>query len=147
MNIRDLQARAGQILATSGWITIDQPRINAFAAATGDMSAIHVDVGRARDGPFGTTIAHGALTLSLLAAMAADGVPAPKARLTVNYGYDRVRFVTPVRCNARIRGHFGLMALSERACGQWRQLLEVSVEIEGEARPALVAEWVLLHTL
>jgi acyl dehydratase len=136
------QSKVGTALGTSNWILVDQARINAFADCTGDHQFIHVDPERAKATPFGTTIAHGLLTLSLLPAMAYDVMPViENTTHGVNYGYDKIRFVAPVKSGARVRGHFTLKSLDSSKPGVLASLVEVSVEIEGEAKPALVAEW------
>ncbi|UBV45133.1 MaoC family dehydratase (plasmid) [Deinococcus taeanensis] len=142
MKPQDLQAHVGQQVALSAWTEITQERINAFAAATGDHQFIHVDAERAAQGPFGTTIAHGFLTLSLLAGdfMSLGGAPQIEgARLTVNYGLNRVRFITPVRSGARLRNRAVLQA-AEPGAGFVQITVANTIEIEGEARPACTAE-------
>jgi len=142
-SVRDLQARVGQELGLSDWMVVDQARINAFADATGDHQFIHVDPDRARATPFGGTIAHGFLSLSLLTALM-DRLPGSRIegiRMGVNYGFNKVRFVTPVAAGVRVRGRFTLLALDEKRPRQWQQTLEVAVEIEDQKKPALVAEW------
>ena len=120
--------------------------IDAFAEVTRDRQFIHVDPERAAAKPFGGTVAHGFLTLSLLSAMAYDALPARKG-FGVNYGFDRVRFVAPVRAGARVRGRFALIGRSPRGANETLTRLAVSIEIEGEAKPALVAEWLTLSIL
>ena len=145
MKLEELQASVGQPLGTSDWIEVGQDRIDQFADATGDHQYIHVDPVRAKDSPFGQTIAHGFLTLSLLAPMMEDATPPLETRMSVNYGFNKVRFLSPVRSGKRIRGHFNLVELVEKRPGQWQQTVEVSVEIEGEEKPALLAEWIFQH--
>jgi acyl dehydratase len=129
----------------SGWILVDQAMIDAFAEATGDRQFIHIDPAAAAQTPFGGTIAHGLLTLSLLPAMAAEVLERPaETQMSVNYGFDRVRFVAPVRSGARIRGHFALNAYDEQKPGRFQARLAVTVEIEGEEKPALAADWLTL---
>jgi acyl dehydratase len=129
----------------SGWILVDQRLIDDFAATTGDRQFIHVDPAAAAAGPFGGTVAHGLLTLSLLPAMAADVLERPAdAKMSVNYGFDRVRFVTPVRSGVRVRGHFALAGYDEQKPGRYQARLAVTVEIEGEPKPALTADWLTL---
>lgn len=134
----------GREIAVSEWMRIDQPLIDAFAEATEDRQFIHVDPARARETPFGGTIAHGFLTLSLLPRLLerSDAPVAEGVRMGVNYGIDRLRFLSPVRSGSRIRGRFTLLALEEKRPGTWQQTLGVSIEIEGEAKPALAAEWI-----
>jgi acyl dehydratase len=132
----------GTELGTSDWIAVEQQRIDQFAACTGDHQWIHVDVERAKnESPFGGPIAHGYLTLSLVAPMAmAVGLIPPDAASGLNYGLDKVRFVAPVRAGARVRNRVNLVSAEPQSGG--RMLLKVScmLEIEGEAKPALVAE-------
>lgn len=138
----DLKARAGQEIGVSGWIEIDQARINAFADATEDWQFIHVNPEAAAQTPFGGTIAHGFLTLSLLSKMSYEAAPVLKGVVMgVNYGFEKIRFLQPVRAGKRVRGHFKLLDAAERDPGRWLIKYEVTVEIEGEAKPALVAEW------
>ena len=124
----------------SRWLTIDQARIDAFAEVIEDHQFIHVDPARAAETRFGGTIAHGFLTLSLLSAMAYDAIPLTDA-LSVNYGFDRIRFLSPVPAGARVRGRFTLAEVEERAPGERTLRWDVSVEVEGSERPALVARW------
>ncbi|SMF61839.1 MaoC family dehydratase [Allosphingosinicella indica] len=141
--IADIQARVGSDLGASGWITIDQAAIDTFAEVTDDHQFIHVDPAAAAQTPFGGTVAHGFLTLSLLSRMAADVMLVPEGlKMGVNYGFERVRFISPVRAGKRVRGHFRLTSAEEKRPGQWQFVHEVSVEIEGEERPALTAEWI-----
>lgn len=136
----------GTEIGVSDWILVDQERIDSFAHATLDAQFIHVDPLRAAETPFGGTIAHGFLSLSLLSPMAYSGVPSLEGmKMGLNYGFNNVRFLTPVASGRRIRGHFVLKSFSERAPGRWQTILDVSVEIEGEDQPALVAEWITLH--
>lgn len=141
---QDLQAKVGQHLGTSEWVLVDQEMIDKFADATGDHQFIHVDPERAKLTPFGGTIAHGFLTLSLFPMlMAKSDCPRPDGvKMGVNYGGNKVRFLSPVRSGKRVRGHFKLLELDEKRPGQWQQMLEFSVEIEGEDKPALIAEWI-----
>jgi acyl dehydratase len=127
----------------SDWLVVDQPMIDAFADATGDHQFIHIDPARAAATPFGGTVAHGFLTLSLLTRLsAASNRPTiPGVRMGVNYGLDHVRFVTPVRSGSRVRGVFTLEAIEEKRSGQFQQTLGCTVEIEGSDKPALVARW------
>ncbi|HMA37387.1 MAG TPA: MaoC family dehydratase [Chloroflexia bacterium] len=136
----------GQELGVSDWLTIDQERINQFAACTGDHQWIHVDVERAqRHSPFGTTIAHGFLTLSLLASeqLALDFVPTGLAQV-LNYGLDKVRFLAPVKAGARIRNRVVLLSVEPQDKGRLLVKFQNTVEIEGESKPALVAEMLAL---
>jgi acyl dehydratase len=141
----EIRARIGQEVGTSSWLTIGQDRISAFAEATEDRQFIHVDPQAAARTPFGGTIAHGFLSLSLLSRMAADAILLPdRAVMVVNYGLDRVRFLAPVGSGKRVRGRFTLHSLDEKAPGQILFNHDVTVEIEGEDRPALWAQWLTL---
>ena len=129
-------------MGVSSWLAIDQARIDEFADATDDHQFIHVDPYAAAKTPFGGTIARGFLTLSLLSRMAADAMLVPDGvRMAVNYGFDRVRFLAPVRSGKRVRGRFTLDSIEEKAPGQWLLRHTVTVEIEDEAKPALTAAW------
>ena len=129
----------------SGWIPVDQERITAFADATEDRQFIHIDPEAAALTPFGGTIAHGFLTLSFLSRMAAETILLPETtKMVVNYGLDRVRFLAPVRSGKRIRGRFALDGVEEKSPGQILLRHVVSVEIEGEDKPALSAVWLTL---
>ena len=136
----------GQALGTSAWMTIDQDRIDAFAACTEDHQWIHVDRERAgRESPFGTTIAHGFLTLSLLPALRQNlGLMPEGVVVALNYGLDRVRFLTPVPAGARVRVHVVMREVTEKGPGRKLVKTENTVEIEGEEKPALVAETLAL---
>lgn len=126
----------------SSWLTIDQQRIDEFADATEDRQFIHTDPEAAAQTPFGGTIAHGFLSLSMLSRMAAEAMLVPdNVKMAVNYGLDRVRFIKPVRRGKRIRGRFRLDSVEEKAPGQLLLRHTVTVEIEGEEKPALTAEW------
>ncbi len=138
-----IRSKIGQELGMSDWITVDQGRIDVFADATEDRQFIHVDEALAAQTPFGGTIAHGFLSLSLLSRMAADVMLVPKAtRMGVNYGFDRVRFLAPVRAGKRVRGRFTLVSFEEKRPGQYQFAHDVTVEIEGEDKPALTADWI-----
>ena len=135
----ELQSLVGETLGTSDWIVVDQDRIDRFAQATGDKQWIHTDPQRAAAGPFGGTIAHGFLTLSLLPEMAASAFEIADTRMGVNYGLNRVRFPAPVPSGSRLRGHFKLLEFA--ALGGGAQLtLEVTMECEGSTKPVCVAE-------
>ena len=138
----DLRAQIGQPVGTSRWFDVPQTLIDTFAGATEDMQFIHVNPEAAARTPFGGTIAHGFLTLALLSAMAYDAVPvAEGTAMGVNYGFDRVRFLSPVRAGSRLRGHFTLEALEEDG-PQLTFRHAVTVEIEGADKPALAALWI-----
>ena len=140
--LADIRDRIGQEVGLSSWLTIDQQRINEFADATEDRQFIHTDPEAATQTPFGGTIGHGFLTLSMLSRMAAEGMLVPDSiKMAVNYGLDRVRFIAPVRSGKRIRGRFRLDSVEEKAPGQLLLRHTVTVEIEGEEKPALTAEW------
>ena len=142
---RDL---VGREVGVSRWFDIDQKRIDAFADATEDWQFIHVDPPAAKATPFGATIAHGFLTLSMLSAFAYDALPkVAGVAMGVNYGFEKVRFVAPVRAGRRIRGRFKLEALEPRAGREWQSRTAVTVEIEGEDKPALVAQWLSLYIM
>lgn len=138
-------ARIGQTV-TSDWFTIDQARVNQFADVTLDHQFIHVDPERAaKETPFGGPIAHGFLTLSMLSHFAAAALPAfPEKAIGINYGFDKVRFLSPVPVGARIRGRFTLAKAEERKPGQIQLTQDCSVEIEGSSTPALAAQWLSL---
>ncbi|MBO9398929.1 MaoC family dehydratase [Shimia sp. R9_1] len=140
--ILKLEDGVGCEYGLSKWIHIDQAMIDAFAKATGDEQYIHTDPDAARDTPYGGTVAHGFLTLSLLSQMIADAVPRTEAESTgINYGFDRVRFVAPVKAGADIRGRFTLAKYAEPQPGVIETQWNVTVEIKGEDKPALVAQW------
>jgi acyl dehydratase len=142
--LSELQALTGSVLGTSDWLDIDQARIDQFAAVTGDDQWIHVDPARAAAGPFGATVAHGHLTLSLLPVMARTAFKVDDVRMTVNYGLNRVRFPAPVPVGSRLRGHFKLMTF-ETIAGGAQVVVEVTTEREGHAKPVCVAESVARH--
>ena len=143
--VGEIDSRVGQEIGVSGWLTIDQDRITAFADATEDRQFIHVDPEAAARTPFGGTIAHGFLTLSLLSRMAAETILVPDTtKMVVNYGLDRVRFLAPVRSGKRVRGRFILDGIEEKVPGQILLRHVISVEIEGEDKPALSAVWLTL---
>ena len=141
-SLDSIRSRIGEEIGVSGWLEIGQQRIEQFADATDDHQFIHVDPAAAAQTPFGGTIAHGFLSLSMLSRMAADVMLIPDTtRMAVNYGLDRVRFIAPVKSGKRIRGRFLLDSVEEKAPGQILMRHTVTVEIEGEGRPALTAEW------
>ncbi|MEX3014611.1 MaoC family dehydratase [Gymnodinialimonas hymeniacidonis] len=137
----------GKSLGTSRWIKVDQPRIDTFADVTEDRQFIHIDPDAAAQGPYGITVAHGFLTLSLLSTLAYDVVPAlGPYESSINYGFDRLRFLAAVPSDARLRAHFTLNSVTEKAPNRVLLTLAVRMEIEGEETPALIADWlVLLH--
>lgn len=140
----ELQAKVGQVIGTSEWVEVSQERINQFAEATGDFQFIHIDPDKARLTPFGTTIAHGFLTLSLIPMLRGKSdCPRPDGvKMGVNYGGNKVRFLAPVKSGKRVRAHFKLLELDEKRPGQWQETMETTIEIEGEDKPALIAEWI-----
>jgi acyl dehydratase len=141
-SLDDIRAKIGQEIGVSSWLMVGQPRIDAFADATEDHQFIHVDPEAAAKVGLGGTIAHGFLTLSLLSRMAAEVMLIPDGlKMAVNYGLDRVRFVAPVRSSKRVRGRFTLDSVEEKAPGQILMRHTVTVEIEGEDKPALTAQW------
>ena len=137
--LADLVPLVGQHVADSDWITIDQRRIDQFAEATGDHQWIHVDPVRAAAGPFGTTVAHGFLTLSMLPEMGADAIDIKDVRMGVNYGLNKVRFTAPVPAGSRIRGRFKLLSY-EPIEGGAQLTFDVTMEREGSEKPVCIAE-------
>jgi len=137
-----VQNFVGRELGVTDWVTVGQDRIDQFAACTGDRQWIHVDVERAsRESPFGGPIAHGYLTLSLVAAMVMElGVIPPDAATGLNYGLDKVRFIAPVKAGARVRTRASLAAAEAQSGGRMLLKLDCTLEIEGETKPALVAQ-------
>ncbi len=142
-SIEEIESKVGTDLGASDWITIDQERIDRFADVTEDWQFIHVDPEGAAATPLGGTIAHGFLSLSLLSRMGQDVflVP-PDRKMGLNYGFERIRFLSPVRAGRRVRGHFHLLSAQRRDAGQLQTIYRVTVEIEGEEKPALVADWI-----
>jgi acyl dehydratase len=140
-HLADLQPLAGQEIGCSGWMLIDQPRINQFAQATGDHQWIHTDPARAADGPFGAPVAHGFLTLSLLPALLETAFVIDDVHMGVNYGLNRVRFMSPVRVGSRVRGRFKLVSY-EPLEGGAQLTVDATIEIEGAEKPACVAQTV-----
>jgi acyl dehydratase len=138
-HLADLKALEGQVIGTSAWTTIDQRRIDLFADATADHQWIHVDRERAAAGPFGKTIAHGFLTLSLIPELFASAFDVADSRMGVNYGLNRVRFTAPVPVDSRLRGHFKLLKYDAIEGGA-QLTVEVTIEMEGSAKPVCVAE-------
>ncbi|GAA1568682.1 putative enoyl-CoA hydratase 1 [Leucobacter aridicollis] len=130
--------------AVSDWLLVDQARIQAFADATGDHQWIHLDAERAAAGPFGSTIAHGYLTLSLIPHLSGDLLAIDNVAMAVNYGLDRVRFLQPVKSGARVRARVEIASAEESKQG-WRVGSKTTIEIEGEETPALVAETIALY--
>jgi acyl dehydratase len=141
-SLDDIRAQIGREVGVSSWLLIDQARIDAFADTTEDHQFIHVDPQAAAAAGFGGTIAHGFLSLSLLSRMAAEAMLIPDGvKMAVNYGFDRIRFLAPVKSGKRVRGRFTLDSVEEKAPGQILLRHTVTVEIEGEDKPALTAAW------
>ncbi|BCH29769.1 nodulation protein NodN [Mesorhizobium sp. L-8-10] len=144
----ELQGRVGQEIGVSDWVEVDQSMIDMFADATKDHQFIHVNPERARTSPFGGTIAHGFLTLSLLSHMYYDALPRiENIEMGVNYGMNRLRFLAPVKAGERVRGRFVLRDVTSNAANQILTTYDVTVEIEGADKPALIAEWLTLAVL
>jgi acyl dehydratase len=142
----ELAALVGQEVGVSSWTLVDQPRIDAFADVTEDWQIIHVDPHRAKATPFGGTIAHGFLVLSLLPKMAYEATPKVEGiQVAVNYGFDKVRFLQPVRSGERVRGRFRLAEAKEKDSNRWLIRYGVTVEIEDGQRTALIADWLGLQ--
>jgi len=139
----------GRETGISGWIEIDQARIDAFASCTEDFQFIHVDAQRAREqGGFAGTIAHGFLSLSLLSRFAIDAaLPVKGANTSINYGFDKLRFMNPVASGTSIRGRFVLREAVERKPGQWMLTYDVTVEIADQEKPAIAARWLTLQII
>ena len=146
ISLKDLVAQVGTEIGLSDWITVDQAMIDRFAQATNDHQFIHVDPERAAaEGPFGGTIAHGFLTVSLLSAMNYDCIPTIEdQQLSVNYGFEKLRFMAPVKAGKRIRGRFVLSEARRRGHQMMMLRYQVTVEVEGESKPALTADWLTL---
>jgi len=145
VGLSDLAALVGQEVGVSGWLDITQARIDAFADATGDRQWIHVDVERARaETPFGTTIAHGFLTLSLVSALMRDAVTMDGPRMTLNYGLNRVRFVSPVPAGSRIRARV-VLGRCDDVGDSVQATWNVTIEREGGEKPCVVAEWIVRY--
>ena len=143
ISLTEVGGLVGTEVGVSDWLTVDQPMIDLFAKATHDHQFIHVDPERAlTESPFGGTIAHGFLTLSLLSAMNFDCVPRIREQtMGINYGFDRIRFMSPVKSGSRIRGHFTLAETRFRGAGMLMTTYDISIEIENERKPALTAIW------
>lgn len=149
ITIEQLEATIGGEPRTSSWMVIDQSRIDKFADVTEDHQFIHLDAARAKaETPFGGTIAHGFLTLSVLATFFQEVVPPIKgAKMGINYGFDKIRFLTPVKSGSRIRAHFTTLEVTQKTPENLLVKTEVRIEIEGEKRPALIARWLGLTIL
>ena len=143
MSLEDFTDHVGQKIGTSRWFVLDQSRIDLFADVTEDHQFIHIDPDLASKTPFGMPIAHGFLTLSMLSAMSYDSIPGIEGvTMGVNYGFNKIRFVTPVTSGSRVRAHFILASSDTKKASEITNFFDVSVEIEGNDRPALVAEWI-----
>ncbi|HWW12614.1 MAG TPA: MaoC family dehydratase [Brevundimonas sp.] len=144
----ELQSLIGTEVGLSRWFLVDQAKIDAFADATEDWQFIHVNPELAKQTPFGGTIAHGFLTLSLASAMSYDCVkPLDGVAMGVNYGFDKLRFLAPVPAGSKIRGRFKLLSAEDKGGGRWLIKHELTVEIEGGEKPALIAEWLSMQML
>jgi acyl dehydratase len=146
ISLTEVGGLVGTEVGVSDWLTVDQPMIDLFAKATHDHQFIHVDPERAAaESTFGGTIAHGFLTLSLLSAMNFDCVPRIREQtMGINYGFDRIRFMSPVKSGSRIRGHFTLAETRFRGAGMLMTTYDISIEIENERKPALTAIWITI---
>ena len=144
MTPQELATKVGQEIGVSDWFEVSQDRINKFAEATGDFQFIHIDEEKARMTPFGGTIAHGFLTLALIPVLGAmtQGARIDGVKMGVNYGGNKTRFISPVKSGKRVRSHTKLLELVEKRPGQWQQTNEITIEIEGEDKPALICEWI-----
>ncbi len=139
----ELRKLIGKDLEPSPWVLLDQQRISDFADVTEDQQFIHVDPEKAKATPFGGTIAHGLLTLSMLPSLIEKTLPALEGmKASINYGYNKVRFLAPVRSGKRIRAKFEIAGFREAGPGRYQILTIITVEIEGEEKPALIAEWI-----
>lgn len=144
VTVEEMKQRIGHE-SVSAWVEVSQAMIDQFAKATGDSQFIHIDPVRAAQTPFGGTIAHGFLTLSLLSQFGLKMIDAPQlegAVMGVNYGLNKVRFLTPVRSGSKVRGRFTLVSFDEKRSGQYQQVTDCTVEIEGQDKPAMIAEWI-----
>ncbi len=145
IHLKDVPALIGTEVGVSDWITVDQAMIDKFADATLDHQFIHVDPERAKDTPFGTTIAHGFLSLSLLSAMNASGAPQIlEQKMGINYGFEKIRLMSPVKSGARVRGRFKIDDARFRGGNMLMITYNVTVEIENETKPALTAMWIII---
>ncbi len=148
LSLDALRDRVGEEIGVSSWRMVDQDMVDRFAAVTDDHQFIHVDPVRAARTPFGGTIAHGFLTLSLLSALAQEALPAIEGRaMGINYGFDRVRFLAPVRVGSRVRGRFTLAELNLRSANEVMLRYGVTVELDGSPKPALSAAWITLAVM
>ena len=145
MSLDEIKEYVGKEIGVSDWFELDQDRINRFADVTEDHMFLHVNPEAAANTPFGGTIAHGLLTLSMMPVMAYQAVPGVSGtKMGVNYGYNKVRFMAPVKSGKRIRGRFSVKALEPQSGDRMQIVHAVSIEIEGESKPALAAEWITM---
>ena len=143
LSIQGFCDNVGKFIGTSKWFVIDQSRIEAFADVTEDHQFIHVEPEKAAETPFGQTVAHGFLTLSMLSAMSYDAIPRVEGlKMGVNYGFNKIRFVTPVVAGSKVRAHFTLQSSKIEKPGELTNIVDLSIEIDRSDSPALVAEWV-----
>ena len=148
MSLEAFKAMVGEEPRLSRWFIVDQARIDAFGDVTEDRQFLHVDPERAKTTPFGGTIAHGFLSLSLLSAMFFDAVPDVEGEgMSINYGFDKIRFLSPVAEGSSLRGRFAMTELEEKSPGQWQARWSATVEIEGQQKPALVADWLTYKSM
>ena len=148
INVTDIKQYVGRQLGPSDWFTVTQDQIDLFADCINDHQFIHVDPEAAKNGPFGTTVAHGFLCLSMLSSLCRQFSPAIEGtRTRINYGLDNVRFLNPVKVNSKIRAHANVLAIDEKKPGQFVFRSRVQLEIRGEEKPALVADWITLQIL
>ena len=137
-----MAAAVGEDLGVSDWATLDQAKIDAFAEVTGDRQFIHTDPVRAAQTPFGGTIAHGMLTLSMIGGLLPDGLLVLDGlKMGLNYGFERVRFLAPVKTGKRVRARHRFLGVEDKGNGRFLTRTEVTIEIEGEEKPAVTAEW------
>ena len=142
----EVEGFVGQEIGVSDWLALDQERINIFADVTEDHQFIHIDEEAAKETPYGGTVAHGFLTLSMLPKLAeGNTLLLEGVKMGVNYGFDKVRMMAPVRSGKRIRGKFTLMSAKQKIPGQWLMTYAIFIEIEGEKKPALAAEWLTMQ--
>jgi acyl dehydratase len=149
VSVDQLGEYVGKEVGVTDWLEVDQDRINKFADATGDHQYIHIDAERAAETPFGTTIAHGFLTLSLLSMLGSKngGMKLKNSVMGINYGLDKVRFINPVKVDSKIRARFQLISAEEKKPKHYLMKHNVTIEIDGEEKPALIAEWLGMTVL
>ena len=148
VTLQEIHALIGQEFGVSDWFEVSQDRINDFADVTVDHQFIHIDEKKAKATPFGGTVAHGFLTLSLLSKFVGEiGLKLEGSTMGINYGFDKLRFLAPVRANSRIRARFSLLSIAEKKAGHYLMSYEVTVDIEGEDTPALAAQWLGMQVI